>query len=110
MEVGIACKWLRVLRKGWDEGAPCEDFISRQWWWCISGCVFGGRGVGVGEGALTFEIKLLDAFQRLVDKVETSESLKRKNEICKIGHKYFFLQIQFSHSIWILNSIKSFQK
>lgn len=30
------------------------------------------------RGALTFEIKLVDVFQRLVDKVETSESLQEK--------------------------------
>lgn len=51
-------------------------------------------GVGVGEGALTFEIKLLDAFQRLVDKVETSESLKRKMRFVRLG-TFSFLQVQF---------------
>lgn len=30
MEVGIACKWLRVLRKGWDEGAPCDVVSFRD--------------------------------------------------------------------------------
>lgn len=31
-------------------------------------------------GALTFEIKLVDVFQRIVDKVETSESLQEKQD------------------------------
>lgn len=34
--------------------------------------------VCLGGGALTFEIKLVDVFQRLVDKEETSESLKEE--------------------------------
>lgn len=38
-------------------------------------------GVVVGGGTLTFKIKLVDVFQRLVDKVETSESLRKdKND------------------------------
>lgn len=40
------------------------------------------RGVAEVGGALTFKIKLLNVFQRLVDKVETSESLRKdKNDI-----------------------------
>lgn len=39
-----------------------------------------GWGWGLGGVALTFEIKLVDIFQRLMDKVETSKSLKRKKE------------------------------
>lgn len=57
--------------QGWDEG-----FISSRDsgddvyvdMWCLVG----------GGGALTFEIKLVDVFQRLVDKEETSESLKEE--------------------------------
>lgn len=65
----------------------------------------GAEGGGWGEGAemaLTFKVKLVDVFQRLVDKVETSKSLKRKMTICEIEiwdytnnlndmcHKYMF--------------------
>lgn len=32
------------------------------------------------KGELTFEIKLLDVFQRLVDKVETSKSLQKRKK------------------------------
>lgn len=34
-------------------------------------------GFVVGRQELTFKIKLVDVFQRLVDKVETSESLRK---------------------------------
>lgn len=37
-----------------------------------------GEVGGVLGGTLTFEIKLVNVSQRLVDKVETSESLGRK--------------------------------
>ena len=43
----------------------------------VDGCVHMLPGVVVVGGALTFKIKLLDVFQRLVDKVEASESLRR---------------------------------
>lgn len=36
--------------------------------------------VWVWGGGLTFEIKLLDVFQRLVDKVETSQCLQEEEE------------------------------
>lgn len=39
----------------------------------------------VGGEVLTFEIKLVEVFQRLVDKVETSESLKEKNARVRVG-------------------------
>lgn len=56
---------------GWDEVARCEDFISDM-----------GDDVCVElEGELTFEIKLVDVFQRLVDKVETSKSLQEREKI-----------------------------
>lgn len=66
--------------QGWDEGARC------------GGVSFPDSGddvyvdVHMCGGALTFEIKLVDVFQRLVDKVETSESLEEKKSICEIGH------------------------
>lgn len=40
------------------------------------------------RGLLTFEIKLLDVFQRLVDKVETSQSLREETSMCEIGHVF----------------------
>lgn len=43
----------------------CVQVCSVLWW-------AAGRW-----GGLTFKIKLVDVFQRLVDKVETSESLKK---------------------------------
>lgn len=52
---------------------------------------------GGGGRALTFEIKLVDAFQRLMDKVETSESLKEKRRIFEIGYNnHTFINIFFS--------------
>lgn len=40
----------------------------------------GGSGQEKKKEALTFKVKLVDVFQRLVDKVKTSKSLKRKKK------------------------------
>lgn len=72
MEVGIACKWLCVTcRGGMRVSFHLETVVMMYMWIC--GVWWGGCG-----GALTFEIKLVDVFQRLVDKEETSESLKEE--------------------------------
>ena len=70
MEAGIACKWLCVICRGGMRGQHVrisflgiiDDVYVEVCW----------------RGALTFEIKLVDVFQRLMDKVETSESLQEK--------------------------------
>lgn len=58
---------------------------------------------------LTFEIKLLDVFQRIVDKVETSKSLERQRRRY-LSHMNFkvksrkprpgFIVLLISHFIW----------
>lgn len=68
----------------------------------------GGSGQEKKKEALTFKVKLVDVFQRLVDKVKTSKSLKRKkrgfvslpSEILQIISKiciYAYILMQTTH-------------
>lgn len=73
MEAGIACKWLRVICRGGMRGHDVRISFRDS-----------GDDVYVEvcrRGALTFEIKLVDVFQRLVDKVETSQSLQQEKNL-----------------------------
>lgn len=57
------CVWCDL--HGWNEEGTRKTFNFK-----CTRCGGGGR-------ARTFKIKLVDVFQRLVDKVETSESLRK---------------------------------
>ena len=92
MEAGIACKWLCAICRGWMRGHNVRisfqdsgDDVYEEVCW---------------KKVLTFEIKLVDVFQRLVDKVETSKGLQKKKNVWELTDflplcLFFFKDIHF---------------